>query len=123
MIIITNRPTREHAVMAACILILAIVLAGCGTFPLSEAVGEAHKVNGNTIDASMSDQKILQAFGIDINIAERKKANGPDGYQITYTRGEQSVTILRSRVTGMYVHSSGPIKGEWRLAQSQGTPY
>lgn len=65
----------------------------------------------------MSDAEILKAFGMETGKAQSKRAQGPDGYSMTYVQGDQTVGITRSVVTGVYVYSTGPIKGEWRLGK------
>lgn len=72
-------------------------------------------VNGRRITAEMTDEQILAAFDIDIRSAGSKVSKGPDGYSTSYSVGEQMVSITRSVVSGVYVHATGPIKGEWEL--------
>ena len=74
-----------------------------------------NRINGTSITPSMSDQEIVKAFGIDTATATTKKVNGKDGTMTTYSSGEQEVSITRSRVTGVSVVATGPIKGTWEL--------
>lgn len=74
-----------------------------------------NRINGTSITASMSDQEIVKAFGIDTTTATTKKVNGKDGTMTTYSFGEQEVSITRSTVTGVSVVATGPIKGTWEL--------
>ena len=74
-----------------------------------------NRINGTSITASMTDQEIVKAFGIDAATATTKKVNGKDGTMTTYSSGEQEVSITRSTVTGVAVAATGPIKGTWAL--------
>lgn len=74
-----------------------------------------NRVNGTSITASMSDQDIVKAFGLDASTATTKKVIGKDGTTMTYSSGEQEVSITRSAVTGVAVMADGPIKGTWAL--------
>lgn len=74
-----------------------------------------NRINGTSITASMSDQEIVKVFGIDAATATTKKVIGKDGTMMTYSFGEQEVTITRSTVTGVSVVATGPIKGTWEL--------
>lgn len=72
-------------------------------------------VNGKQLTAQMSDDTILEVFGIEKVKATSTVARGPDGYSTQYTHGEQKVGITRSVVTGVAISADGPIKGDWRL--------
>jgi hypothetical protein len=63
----------------------------------------------------MSDQEIVSVFGIDTAKATRKDVKGKDGTSVTYTSGQQEVTITRSTVSGVTVMAGGPISGLWPL--------
>ena len=101
--------------------ILLTVAAGCGPRDRSSLGGgltSEHRsvtASGITLNSGMSDEEILKQFNMNIASTEPKVAKGPDGYSTSYKAGSQSVTVTRSVVTGLYVFSDGPIKGEWRL--------
>jgi len=97
----------------ACAALTAISLS-CGS---GDNRGGRRTVSsaGVTLHSEMSDGEILKEFKMDVPSAQSKRAQGPDGHSTHYTAGEQSVHITRSVVTGLYVFSTGPIKGEWRL--------
>lgn len=101
--------------------ILALACVSLVTFSLACGSGQSNggrrteSSAGVTLHSEMSDEEILREFRMDISTAQSKRAQGPDGHSTHYTVGDQSVHITRSVVTGLYVFSTGPIKGEWRL--------
>ena len=71
--------------------------------------------DGITLNANMSDDDILSAFGVTMNKAGKDVTRGPDGFSNTYKLGSQIVSITRSASTGINVTAIGPIEGDWRL--------
>lgn len=72
-------------------------------------------VNGQTLDAGMSDEQLIRVFGLDIKTAEVKRVQGKDGTSLSYRSGVQEVTITRSTVSGVSVWAKGPISGTWTV--------
>ena len=91
--------------------IFALTLQSCSVYEHFTK----NRVNGTSITASMSDQDIVKAFGLDPATASVKKINGKDGTTTTFSSGEQQVSITRSAVTGVAVMATGPINGTWAL--------
>ncbi|HEV8591871.1 MAG TPA: hypothetical protein VGQ55_07190 [Pyrinomonadaceae bacterium] len=77
--------------------------------------------NGITLNANMSDDKILKAFGMATDTASKDVARGPDGFSNTYKLGKQIVSITRSVSTGNNVTALGPIEGDWKLGMPDET--
>lgn len=104
--------------MKGCVLV-AILIGAVFVLTLQSCSIYDHytqnRINGTSITASMSDQEIVKAFGIDTATATTKKVNGKDGTMSTYSSGEQEVSIARSTVTGVSVVATGSIKGTWEL--------
>ncbi|MBK8302837.1 MAG: hypothetical protein WBC19_04815 [Pyrinomonadaceae bacterium] len=91
----------------AAILIAFLLIANACSF--------GTRVNGGYIHSGMTDQDIVSVFGIDAKVATRKDVQGKDGKSVTYTSGEQEVTITRSTVSGVTVSARGPVAGLWPL--------
>jgi hypothetical protein len=64
----------------------------------------------------MSDAELLAAFGLPPD-ASSTLIHGKDGTSATYAAGGQSLTITRSRVSGVTVIAQGPAKGLWPLGR------
>jgi len=91
----------------AVLLITAVLFSGACSY--------GTRVNGGYIHSGMSDEAIVSVFGIDAKTAMRKDVQGKDGKSVTYSSGEQEVTVTRSTVTGITVMASGPVSGHWQL--------
>jgi len=102
-------------------LTISLSLIGCGTsarpsqpnaIPSTPVVLE----NGNRLDASMTDNELLQNLGLNPKEFVATHTYGKDGEQIVYRHGEQSVSIVRSLVTGTAIIADGPaVSGNWML--------
>lgn len=105
--------------IAAAFSILAVTLvigsASCSDTPFGAGSKDNPPINGKTLTTEMSDAEMLAVFGVDPSKAKKTVARGPDGYSTGYVQGDQKVHITRSVVTGIYVMSSGPIEGEWKV--------
>ena len=107
---------------SAAFVLALLIMAGCSRPILIDPPGPPDpepQVNGRILTPKMSDAEILNAFGIDISKAESKRIQGPDGFQMNYTLGDQKVTILRSMVTGIVIYATGPIDGHWDLDEKK----
>lgn len=65
----------------------------------------------------MTDGEILSVFDVVEAKATSMRSQGPDGYTMSYTFGEQKVYITRSIVSGLNVMTSGPIEGDWQFGK------
>jgi hypothetical protein len=69
------------------------------------------------LSAALTDGQIIGAFGLDPGAAKQEFVQGKDGTSISYTAGDQKVTVTRSLVSGVTVMASGPRSRVWLLGQ------
>src|SRR5262249_48361634 len=74
-------------------------------------------VGAPPLDAAMTDDQIIRAFGVDPGAPKREFVQGKDGTSIRYNAGDQKVTVTRSLVSGVTVIASGPRAGVWPLGR------
>jgi hypothetical protein len=95
------------------ISLLILLAAGCGKQPVSppltgvadspEIVAARARAVQDRLTSSMSDEQILRAIGHDPATLASRRADGVDGYSMTYTNVTTHIIITRSLVTGISV--------------------
>jgi hypothetical protein len=69
------------------------------------------------LNARMTDDEMIRAFGLDPKSAKREFVQGKDGTSTTYAVADQRITVTRSVLSGITVTASGPVSGNWALGQ------
>src|SRR5689334_9661108 len=107
--------------------IVTAVVAGCavaacdrGTAaPATVPAGGTTRpaVDTSRLNARMTDDEIIGAFGLEASSVKRELVRGKDGTSTTFTSGGQKVTVTRSLVSGVTVVASGPKSGVWTVGK------
>jgi len=95
------------------IALLVLFVPGCEKQPVSppltgvtdspEIVAARARAVQDGLTPAMSDEQILRAIGHDPATLTSRRADGVDGYSMTYTKATIDIIITRSVVTGVSV--------------------
>jgi hypothetical protein len=107
------------------IFLLVAIITSCGKSdnrqPTSTEAVIPSAVNPtqSNLVASMSDEQILRALGLDPATLVSHRENGKDGHTTDYTNDHNHVFITRSIVTGTFVMRLEPkeLQQEWKLGK------
>ena len=71
-----------------------------------------------TLEASMTNAEMLATLGFSVTNFHHELVNGKDGTQETFRNDTQTVTIIRSLVTGVRVTARGEaLNGSWHAGR------
>ncbi|WP_141836807.1 hypothetical protein [Herbaspirillum sp. SJZ107] len=78
-------------------------IAGAAENCFVEGKSADEKPYHTALSAAWTDQRILNALGVNIRKSKMRKSSGPDGEARWYVFGKKRINILRSASTGIHV--------------------